>query len=54
MDKLNKKRNQIFSLCLYRWKQRSIKKYTKLWNETKNQIETINGSKTIQYSRYFR
>ena len=30
-----------------------LKKYTKLWNEIKNQIETINGSKAIEYKKDF-
>ena len=31
----------------------ALKKYAKLWNETKNQIKTINGSEPIQYSKDF-
>ena len=31
----------------------ALKKYTKLWNETKNQIETINGRGPIKYSKDF-
>ena len=27
--------------------------YRKLWNEIKNQIETINGSKSIKHKKYF-
>ena len=30
-----------------------LKKYTKLWNEIKNQIEAINGSKAIEYKKDF-
>ena len=30
-----------------------LEKYTELWNEIKNQIETINGSKPIRYGKYF-
>ena len=30
-----------------------LKKYTKLWNETKNQIKTINGGKPIEYKKDF-
>ena len=33
----------------YRKKQRSIKKYTKLWEETKRQIEVINDDEPIEY-----
>ena len=32
-----------------RWRQRRIKKYTKLWNETKNQIKALNGDEPIKY-----
>ena len=28
-----------------------LKKYTKLWNEIKNEIETINGSKEGEYGK---
>ena len=30
-----------------------LKKYRKLWDETKNQIETINGGEPIKYKRDF-
>ena len=30
-----------------------LKKYTQLWDEIKNQIETINGGKTIKYKKDF-
>ena len=30
-----------------------LKKYTELWHENKNQIETINGGKPIEYGRDF-
>ena len=30
-----------------------LKKYAELWDEIKNQIETINGGKTIKYGRNF-
>ena len=30
-----------------------LKKYTKVWNEVKNQIETINGGKQIKYKKDF-
>ena len=30
-----------------------LKKYTELWDEIKNQIETINGGKPIEYGRDF-
>ena len=30
-----------------------IKKYTELWNDIKNEIETINGSKKGEYSKDF-
>ena len=30
-----------------------LKKYTKVWNEVKNQIETINGDKPIKYQKDF-
>ena len=30
-----------------------LQKYTKFWNETKNQIETINGGKTIKSKKDF-
>ena len=30
-----------------------LEKYTKLWDEIKNQIETINGGKPIKYKRDF-
>ena len=29
------------------------KKYTELWNEIDNQIETINGGEPIEYKKYF-
>ena len=28
-----------------------LKKYTEIWNESKNQIETINGGKPIKYEK---
>ena len=34
--------------------QRSIKKHTELWDEIKNQIETIHEDKQIEYGRDFR
>ena len=37
----------------YRKKQRSIKKYTKLWEETKRQIEVINDDEPIEYWKDF-
>ena len=30
-----------------------LEKYTELWNEIKNQIETINGGKPIEYKKDF-
>ena len=30
-----------------------LEKYTKLWNETKNQIKTINGGEPIEYKKDF-
>ena len=33
--------------------EKVLEKYTKLWNETKNQIKTINGGKPIEYNKYF-
>ena len=30
-----------------------LEKYTKLWNQIKNQIETINGGEPIKYKKYF-
>ena len=30
-----------------------LEKYTKVWNETKNQIETVNGGEPIKYKTYF-
>ena len=30
-----------------------LKKYTKVWYEVKNQIETINGGKPIKYKKDF-
>ena len=30
-----------------------LAKYTKLWDEIKNQIETINGGKPIKYKKGF-
>ena len=30
-----------------------LEKYTKLWDEIKNQIETINGDKPIKYKKSF-
>ena len=30
-----------------------LRKYTKLWDEIKNQIETIKGGKPIKYKKYF-
>ena len=30
-----------------------LRKYTELWNETKNPIETINGSKPIKNKKHF-
>ena len=30
-----------------------LKKYTNLWNEIKNQIETIHGGKPIEYKKDF-
>ena len=43
----------MFSFWFYRWKQRSIKKYTELWDGIKNQIETINGGKEGEYAKDF-
>ena len=34
-------------------KKEVLKKYTKLWNEIKNQIETINGGEPIKYKKDF-
>ena len=34
-------------------KKEVLEKYTKLWNEIKNQIETINGGKPIEYKKDF-
>ena len=34
-------------------KKRSIKKYTKLWEETKRQIEVINDDEPIKYRKDF-
>ena len=31
----------------------SIKKYVKLWNGIKNEIETINGGKKFEYAKDF-
>ena len=33
------------NIYIYRWKQRSIKKYTELWDRIKNEIDPINGGK---------
>ena len=30
-----------------------LKKYTEVWNEIKNQIETISGNKPIEYKKDF-
>ena len=30
-----------------------FKKYTELWNEIKNEIETVNGSKKCEYGKDF-
>ena len=30
-----------------------LKRYKELWNETKNQITTINDGKPIEYKKYF-
>ena len=30
-----------------------LEEYTKLWNQIKNQIETINGGEPIKYKKYF-
>ena len=43
----------MFSFWFYRWKQRSIKKYTELWDGIKNEIETINGGKEGEYGKDF-
>ena len=43
----------MFSFWFYRWKQRSIKKYTELWDGIKNEIETINGGKAGDYGKDF-
>ena len=51
MDRL--KKAMSFSLCFYKWKQRSIKKTTKLWNETKNRIKAVNGGELIKYTKEF-
>ena len=34
-------------------KKEILEKYAKLWNEIKNQIETINGGKRIEYKKDF-
>ena len=34
-------------------KKKVLKKYTKLWDKIKNQIETINGGKQIEYKKHF-
>ena len=35
-------------------KKEALEKYTKLLNEIKNQIETINGGKPIEYKKDFK
>ena len=53
MDILNKKWEWILGFCFNRREQRSIKKYTKVWDEIKYLIKTINGGKSSEYGRNF-
>ena len=43
----------MLDFCIYTQEQRSIKKYTKLSDNIKNQIDTINGGKPIKYKKDF-
>ena len=43
----------MFSFWFYRRKQKSIKKYTELWDGVKNKIETINGGKEGENGKDF-
>ena len=43
----------MFSFWSYRRKQKSIKKYTELWDGVKNKIETINGGKEGENGKDF-
>ena len=38
---------------LLQTRAKKIKKYTKLWDEIKNQIKTINGGKPTKYKKDF-
>ena len=39
--------------ALYKWKKKVIKKYTELWDEIINEIETINEGKIGKYGKDF-
>ena len=55
MDTLLKKVMRISTsfLLLQIKKKEVLEKYTKLWNDIKNQIETINGGKPMKYKKNF-
>ena len=55
MDTLlkNVAKTNIWLLLLQTKTKKVFKKYTKLWNEIKNQIETISGCKPIIDKKHF-
>ena len=43
-----------YNFCFYRQEQRSIRKLHRIWDEIKDQIDTISGNKLIEYEKDFR
>ena len=43
----------MLSFCSTDKNNEVLKKYTELWDEIKNQIETINGGKPFEYKKDF-
>ena len=53
MDTSTKNMELNIQFLLLQAKKRSIKKYTKLWEETKRQIEVISDDEPIKYRKDF-
>ena len=45
--------NEYLVLVSTNKNKKVFKKYTELWDEVKNQIETINGGKPVKYKKDF-
>ena len=48
-----KNENKYFIFASKNKKKEILEKYTKLWDEIKNQIKTINDGKSIEYKKDF-